>query len=153
MNGVEILVICIIILLLYSAIAKAIQFQVIILDIKRLRNCAIASSAFLCIAHMVSWTNAMLLYDNAYLYRGNNGFSIITSDRWLSWIINYFDRGHNLPWLSGALSVLFMIVAVYCLSEVIRITGGIFIWMLAGVCSTNTSIISLQQECGKILLL
>ena len=145
---IQIMIIVLVVWAIYFSIQYSVKQERICIDVKKLKEVSLSTFLFMSVSYMHAWTNNNLLFDAVGLQRSSSGFELAVSDRYLISITNYLDGGHNLAWLCGILSTIFMIVSVYCLTDVFCINKTINIIMVAGVCVTNTSIISLQQYTG-----
>ncbi len=106
------------------------------------------TSLFMISAHGYAWANGMLLFDTAFLFRKRISFFNTPSDKWLTPLMDYLDLGYNLPWLAGILATFAMVIVVYCLVEILNIKKWWAIALVAGICSTNSCIISQHQYTG-----
>lgn len=117
-------------------------------DIEKLKIVAIATGTIMLLAYTFAYTNGMFLFDAAFIYRGINLTPQTVSDKWLSPYLSILDMGVNMPWLGGIFAVLFMILSVYLIVDMLNITSKVGIWIVAGLCSTNSSIICQQEYTG-----
>ena len=117
-------------------------------DTQKLKTVAIATGTIMLLAYTFAYTNGMFLFDAAYIYRGINLTPQSVSDKWLSPYLSVLDMGVNMPWLGGVFAVLFMILSVYLIVDMLNITSKAGIWVVAGLCSTNSSIICQQEYTG-----
>ncbi len=117
------------------------------LDMKRLKIVAVSTTAFMLAAYMYAYTNGISLFDAARIYRGAEKFSV-GSDKWAITFLGLLDAHINEPWLAGIWAVFFMIVSVYFIVEILEIKGTWGVCLVAGLCSTQSSIICQQQYTG-----
>ncbi len=117
------------------------------LDFKKVKTVSVFTTAFMLAAYMYIYTNDIFLYDNAFIYRGTEKFSVF-SDKWASALMGVFDAHINEPWLAGIWAVLFMIVSVYFIIDILEIESTWGICLVAGLCSTQSSIVCQQQYSG-----
>ena len=118
-----------------------------LLDFVRLKKIAVATSAFMLAAYMYVYTNGSFIFDASRIYRGPEPFSAV-SGKWASSLLGILDAHINLPWLAGILSILFMIVSIYCIVDILEVKKTWSICLIAGLCSTQSSIICQQEYVG-----
>lgn len=118
-----------------------------LLNIGRLKLVVISTTLFMLVTHLYAWTNGSFLFDAAFINRGINR-PVIRSDKWLGPFVWILDAGVNQPWLAGMLAMVFMIISVYCIVEILDIDAAWSIVLIAGLCSTNSSIICQQEYTG-----
>ena len=119
-----------------------------IIDYGKLKVALISTCVFMFLAYTFAYTNGIFLFDASFIYRGINLTPDSVSDKWLSPYLSVLDMGVNLPWLGGIFTVLFMVISVYLIVDMLNITNKVGIWAVAGLCSTNSSIICQQEYTG-----
>lgn len=117
------------------------------LNIRRLKLVIISTTLFMLVTHLYAWMNGTFLFDTAFIYRGIPR-TLIVSDKWLGPYVWMLDAGINQPWLAGMLAIFFMIISVYCIVDILEIDATWSIFLIAGLCSTNSSIICQQEYTG-----
>lgn len=117
------------------------------LDIKKLKAVSISVTFFMLAAYMYAYTNSLTLFDAARLYRGAESVNF-TNDKWAISFLGLLDAHVNEPWLAGLWAILFMIVSVYFITDILEINSTWGICLVAGLCSTQSSIICQQGYIG-----
>lgn len=117
------------------------------LDIRKLKITSVSTTAFMLAAYMYAYTNSLLLFDAAWLYRGAEHVNF-SSDKWALSFLGLLDAHVNEPWLAGIWTVLFMIVSVYFIVDILEIESVWGICLAAGLCSTQSSIVCQQGYIG-----
>lgn len=118
-----------------------------IVDSKKIKISSISTAAFMLASYMYVFTNGIFLFDTAGIYRGTEPISF-SSDKWVSSLLGLLDAHVNEPWLAGIWAVLFMIVSVYCIVDILEVESTWGICLVAGLCSTQSSIVCQQRYSG-----
>lgn len=119
----------------------------LLIDCKRLKVTAVATIVFMLASYMYAYTNGSFLYDNINFYKGPTPIKI-SSDKWAGIFLGFLDSHVKLPWFGGILAIVFMIVSVYCIIDLLEVKKTWSICLIAGLCSTQSSIVSQQQYIG-----
>lgn len=126
-----------------------IEKNIVKLDYRKLKISALATSLFMSASYMYAWFKGNLLFDTSFIYRGEIKYGSVMGEKWFAPIVaEIIDKGYNISWFGGLVSTFFMIVSVYCLIEVLNIESTLAIILIAGICSTNSSIIAMNQYAG-----
>lgn len=113
-----------------------------------LKTIATATCAFMALTYMFAFTNGMFLYDASVIYREMNFKPTVLSDKWFSPFLNILDMGVSMPWLAGVWVTIFLILSVYCIVDILDIRKKMSIWLVSGLCATNSAIICQQELIG-----
>lgn len=117
------------------------------MDIKKLKTVAVSTTAFMLAAYMYVYTNGVFLYDTAEFYRGTEPFGF-GSDKWVAPLLGLLDMHINEPWLAGVWAILLMIASVYLIVDILEVESVWGICLVAGLCSTQSSMICQQRYSG-----
>lgn len=96
------------------------------------------------IAHGFNFFNATFANDRIAFFSEppTNGAGTEVAGKWFA---QYYDgiRGYSyLPWLIGVLSMIYLTLAVYITVDLLRIEKLLSIWIVAGLYTTNVSVIT-----------
>lgn len=113
-----------------------------------LRTVSIATCFFMLFTYIFAFTNGMFLFDASFINRGIGLPPTVLSDKWFSPFLSVLDMGVNMPWLAGVWATLFLIVSIYCMVDILDIQKKWSIFLVSGLCVTNSSIICQQEYTG-----
>lgn len=113
-----------------------------------LKTIVVATCVFMVLSYMFAFTNGMLLFDASFIYRGFNFRPTVLSDKWFNPFLSILDMGINMPWIAGVWATVFLILSIYCIVDVLDIQKRMSIWLVSGLCVTNSSMICQQEYTG-----
>jgi hypothetical protein len=113
-----------------------------------LKTIGVATCVFMALSYMFAFTNGMLLFDASFIYRGLNFRPTVLSDKWFSPFLSILDMGINMPWFAGVWATAFLILSIYCIADILDIQKKVSLWLVSGLCVTNSSMICQQEYTG-----
>lgn len=113
-----------------------------------LKTIVVATCVIMVLSYMFAFTNGILLFDALFIFRGLNFRPTVLSDKWFSPILSILDMGINMPWLAGVYATVFLILSIYCIVDILNIQKKASIWLVSGLCATNSSMICQQEYTG-----
>ena len=116
---------------------------------KRLICSAIATTIMFLVAHGYSYFNSSFCMDRfawfdsgwfgGYYWRDG---SYSNTGKWFHMYFGILNNASYIPWFNGILTILFAIGSVFIISEVLDVKQNLNVWLIAGLVSTNISIIT-----------
>ena len=99
------------------------------------------STIILCmIAHAYSYFNATLIHDRC-TYFMDPALNGAIRAKWLANYVDILTGFAYVPWLSGVLTIVFLLISVYLIVEILDIRKAWSIILVAGLCVTYYSVL------------
>lgn len=102
-----------------------------------------------CVAAIVTGfvTHAFSYFNTTYFHDRYSMFLPVQFDsacraKWMAQYVDLLTIFAYLPWLFGVLTLVFFALSVYMITEILDIQYTLNIWLIAGVCITNASVIN-----------
>lgn len=92
-------------------------------------------------AHAFAYFNATYFHDRTSVHSGII-FDSAARAKWAAQYVDLFTAFTYLPWLFGVLTIIFLALSVYMIADVLEIRYTLSVWLIAGVCITNASVIN-----------
>lgn len=89
-------------------------------------------------AHLYKFTNTLPNHDSLYCYY--NPQNIITSGRWFLTVACGISSYHDLPWLIGLLSIVYLALTAIIVTDMFRIENPFVIILTSGILAVYPSI-------------
>lgn len=92
-------------------------------------------------AHAFAYFNATYFHDRSGMFSSIQFDSAVRA-KWMAQYIDLLTVFAYLPWLFGVLVLIFLAFSVYMIVYVLEIKYTLNIWLIAGICITNASVIN-----------
>ncbi|MDE7247749.1 MAG: glucosyltransferase domain-containing protein, partial [Lachnospiraceae bacterium] len=93
------------------------------------------------ITHAFAYFNATYFHDRSGMFMPIL-FDSAKRAKWMAQYIDAFTVFAYLPWLFGVLTLIFFVLSVYMIADILEIRYALNVWLIAGVCITNASVIN-----------
>ena len=109
----------------------------------KLKISILAAFVMSMLAHAYSYYNATFGLDRYYWFGGNSsGYNNkLNMGKWFFRPVKALDWGAYLPWLNGVIAFVCLGVSVYMICEVLDIRNTFSIFLIAGLCAVDGSVI------------
>lgn len=92
-------------------------------------------------AHAFAYFNATYFHDRSGMFSSIKFDSAVRA-KWMAQYIDLLTVFAYLPWLFGMLVLIFFAFSVYMIVDILEIRYTLNIWLIAGICITNASVIN-----------
>lgn len=112
-----------------------------LLENKRLKTAVLSSCVLTLFAHAYSFFNSTFTNDRMTFF-GEPSYITAIAGKWFTQFYEHMHGWSYLPWLEGALMIVYIAVSVYATVEVLQIERKLSIWIVAGLYATNISVVT-----------
>ena len=119
---------------------------------EKISTSLIATTIFCLITHGYAYTHTTFFADRMGFFN-QPSFGGAAAGRWFQQYVYLLFRSSYLPWLDGVLTILILAFSVYLIVSILNIKKKLSIWIIAGLCATNGSVIAAHMYWAYSILI
>ena len=108
---------------------------------KKIRTTFLAALIMMLAAHAYTYFNSTFFHDRSVVF-WPYAFNSATRTKWMAQFVDLLTSFAYLPWLFGILCIIYIAISVYIIVDVLDINKSLSIFIVAGLCATNSSVIA-----------
>lgn len=107
----------------------------------RLKHSCVATAILCFVTHAFTYYNASFIHDRCIL-NFSVTFDSAMRTKWMDQYLDLLTGFAYLPWLTGILTIFFFMISIYLLVDILEIRYVVSVWLIAGVCITQSSVVN-----------